>query len=134
MASCAVMTVRNKALDSSFDAWTKYYQSDENTPNAVVSYYGQGALLALGLALQIRAFTQNKQSLDDLMRLIWRKHGITLDGISEGGLDEAILELLGAGFSKLWNGIQTRYVFGVEDIPLQKWIGSNRVVVKSKTL
>jgi predicted metalloprotease with PDZ domain len=123
---------KQSLADSSFDAWTKYYQADENTPNAVVSYYGKGALLALGLDLQIRAFSKNKLSLDDLMRLIWRKHGITLDGIAEDGLDDLILELLGNGFSKIWADIKARYIFGVEDIPLQKWIGSNLVSVKIK--
>ena len=123
---------KQSLADSSFDAWTKYYQADENTPNAVVSYYGKGALLALGLDLQIRAFSKNKQSLDDLMRLIWQKHGITLEGITENGLDNLLLELLGDGFSKTWNDIKARYVFGVEDIPIQKWIDSNLVAVKLK--
>jgi predicted metalloprotease with PDZ domain len=123
---------KQSLADSSFDAWTKYYQADENTPNAVVSYYGKGALLALGLDLQIRAFSKNKQSLDDLMRLLWRKHGI--EGITEDGLDELIFELLGNGFSRTWNEMKSRYIFGVEDIPLQKWIGSNLISVKPKTL
>ena len=125
---------KQSLANSSFDAWTKYYQADENTPNAVVSYYGKGALLALGMDLQIRAFTKNRQSLDDLMRLIWRKHGITLDGIPEDGLDALIFELLGDGFNKIWDEIKTRYIFGVEDIPLQKWIGSNLISVKPKQL
>ena len=123
---------KQSLADSSFDAWTKYYQVDENTPNAVVSYYGKGALLALGLDLQIRAFSKNKQSLDDLMRLLWRKHG--RDGIAEDGLDALIDELLGSGFSKTWADIKARYIFGVEDVPLQKWIGSNLISVKPKTL
>jgi predicted metalloprotease with PDZ domain len=126
---------RNKQslADSSFDAWTKYYQADENTPNAVVSYYGKGALLALGLDLQIRAFSKNQKSLDDLMRLMWQKHGVTLDGISEDGLDDLILELLGSGFSKIWTEIKSRYIFGTEDIPIQKWIASKLVLVKPKS-
>ena len=124
---------KQSLADSSFDAWTKYYQADENTPNAVVSYYGKGALIALGLDLQIRAFTKNQRSLDDLMRMLWRKHGITFEGISENGLDDLILELLGSGFSKTWNEMKTRYIFGVEDIPLQKWIGSNLISVQTKT-
>ncbi|OWS70112.1 M61 family metallopeptidase [Polynucleobacter campilacus] len=126
---------RNKQslADSSFDAWTKYYQADENTPNAVVSYYGKGALLALGLDLQIRAFSKNQKSLDDLMRLIWQKHGVTLDGIAEDGLDDLISELLGSGFSKTWNEIKSRYIFGTEDIPIQKWITSKLVSVKPKS-
>jgi len=125
---------RNKQslADSSFDAWTKYYQADENTPNAVVSYYGKGALLALGLDLQIRAFSKHQKSLDDLMRLIWQKHGVTLDGIAEDGLDDLISELLGSGFSKTWNEIKSRYIFGTEDIPIQKWIASKLVLVRPK--
>lgn len=125
---------RNKQslADSSFDAWTKYYQADENTPNAVVSYYGKGALLALGLDLQIRAFSKNKKSLDDLMRLIWQKHGVTHDGITEDGLDDLIYTLLGSGFSKTWNETKAQYIFGVKDIPIQKWISSKLVSVKPK--
>ncbi len=123
---------KQSLADSSFDAWTKYYQADENTPNAVVSYYGKGALVALGLDLQIRAFSSNKKSLDDLMRLIWQRHGITLAGIGEDGLDQLILQLLGNGFTKTWNEIKARYIFGVEDVPLQKWIASTLVQVKPK--
>ena len=122
---------KQSLADSSFDAWTKYYQADENTPNAVVSYYGKGALLALGLDLQIRAFSKNKQSLDDLMRLLWNKH--SSNGIAEDGLDDLIYELLGENFSKTWHEIKTRYIFGVEDIPLQKWISSNVVTIKTKS-
>jgi predicted metalloprotease with PDZ domain len=123
---------KQSLADSSFDAWTKYYQADENTPNAVVSYYGKGALLAIGLDLQIRAFSKNKQSLDDLMRLLWRKHGS--EGITEDGLDNLIFELLGNGFNKTWADIKARYIFGVEDIPLQKWIDSKLISVKPKSL
>ncbi|MBU3578842.1 M61 family metallopeptidase [Polynucleobacter sp. 73C-SIWE] len=126
---------RNKQslADSSFDAWTKYYQADENTPNAVVSYYGKGALIALGLDLQIRAFSKNQKSLDDLMRLIWQRHGVKLDGIAEDGLDELMLELLGAGFSKIWTDMKARYIFGAEDIPIQKWIASKFISVRPKS-
>ncbi len=125
--------LKQSLADSSFDAWTKYYQADENTPNAVVSYYGKGALLALGLDLQIRAFSKNKKSLDDLMRLIWKTHGVTMHGIAEDGLDELILQLLGNGFSKTWHDMKSRYIFGSEDIPLQKWLNSKVISVKSKT-
>ena len=125
--------LKQSIADSSFDAWTKYYQADENTPNAVVSYYGKGALIALGLDLQIRAYSKNKKSLDDLMRLIWQKHGVTLDGITENGLDILIKDLLGDGFSKIWNDFKSRYIFGIEDIPVQKWITSKLISVKPKT-
>ena len=60
--------------DSSFDAWIKFYRRDENTPNAVVSYYAKGALVALALDLTLRSAGA---SLDDLMRLLWQRHGET---------------------------------------------------------
>ncbi|QWE30881.1 M61 family metallopeptidase [Polynucleobacter sp. Adler-ghost] len=124
--------LKQSLADSSFDAWTKYYQADENTPNAVVSYYGKGALLALGLDLKIRAFTNNQKSLDDLMRLIWKIHGVTLDGIAEDGLDDLMRTLLGARFNATWNEFKSRYIFGTEDIPIQKWIDSKFITVKQK--
>jgi predicted metalloprotease with PDZ domain len=89
-------------------------------------------LLALGLDLKIRAFTGNHKSLDDLMRLIWQTHGVTFDGIAEDGLDELILKLLGAKFSKTWNDFKSRYIFGVEDIPIQKWLDPKTISVKQK--
>jgi predicted metalloprotease with PDZ domain len=124
--------LKQSLADSSFDAWTKYYQADENTPNAVVSYYGKGALLALGLDLKIRTFTNNQKSLDDLMRLIWKIHGVTLDGIAEDGLDDLMRTLLGTGFNTTWNEFKSRYIFGTEDIPIQKWIDSKFITVKQK--
>ncbi|HZH05880.1 MAG TPA: PDZ domain-containing protein [Lautropia sp.] len=61
--------------ESSFDAWIKYYRQDENSPNAVVSYYVKGSLVALCLDLTIRARTRSRRSLDDVMRLMWRRYG-----------------------------------------------------------
>jgi predicted metalloprotease with PDZ domain len=33
---------KQSVAQSSFDAWTKFYQQDENAPNAIVSYYTKG--------------------------------------------------------------------------------------------
>jgi len=43
--------------ESSFDAWTKLYKPDENAPNAMISYYAKGALVALALDLILRERT-----------------------------------------------------------------------------
>lgn len=67
--------------ESSFDAWTKYYRQDENAPNAVVSYYLKGGLIALLLDLKLRA--ENRGTLDDLMRHLWREYGKTGKGVPE---------------------------------------------------
>lgn len=66
---------RQSLAQSSFDAWLKFYKPDENTPNAVVSYYGKGAQLALGLDLKIRLETAGRVSLDTVMAEAWRRYG-----------------------------------------------------------
>lgn len=60
--------------DSSFDAWIKFYRRNENTNNAVVSYYGKGALVGLLLDVHIRKLTNDQRSLDDVMRAAWKRY------------------------------------------------------------
>lgn len=55
---------------ASFDAWTKFYRVQENTPNATISYYTKGALVALCLDLTLR---QHGSSLDHAMRALWQR-------------------------------------------------------------
>ena len=66
---------KQSVAESSFDAWTRYYKQDENSPNALVSYYTKGSLVALALDLTIRHKTQEQRSLDDVMRLMWERFG-----------------------------------------------------------
>ncbi len=56
---------------ASFDAWVKFYRQDENTPNATISYYTKGALVALCLDLTLRR--EGKATLDDVMRALWQR-------------------------------------------------------------
>ena len=65
--------LKQSLADSSFDAWIKYYRQDENAPNSLVSYYQKGSLVAAALDLTIRAATKGRQSLDDVMRLLWKR-------------------------------------------------------------
>ena len=56
---------------ASFDAWVKYYRINENSPNATVSYYGKGALVALCLDLTLRA--EGHSDLDAVMRALMQR-------------------------------------------------------------
>jgi predicted metalloprotease with PDZ domain len=89
---------RQTLAESSFDAWTKYYRPDENTPNAVVSYYTKGALVALALDLKLRAETSNRISLDDVMRALWQRHG---QGEQRCGIGDEDIRLLAEELSGL---------------------------------
>lgn len=85
--------LRQSVAESSFDAWIKYYRQDENAPNAVVSYYTKGALIALALDLQLRAASDGRRSLDDVMRRLWQRHGLSGEGVAEDGLYAIVAEV-----------------------------------------
>ncbi len=81
--------------DSSFDAWTKFYKQDENAPNAIVSYYAKGALVALALDLKIRHETAGACSLDAVMRALWQRHGRNGIGLAEDAFAALATEVTG---------------------------------------
>jgi len=105
---------------SSFDAWTKFYRQDENAPNAIVSYYGKGALVAMALDLTIRQKTKGKRSLDDVMRLLWTRFGRDFErdgiGIAEDQMPALIKEATGLRLDKAI----AKWVYGTEDPPLER--------------
>lgn len=100
--------------ESSFDAWTKFYQPTENTPNAVVSYYGKGALVSLALDLTLRVETDGAVSLDDVMRTVWQRYGVLDEPVPEHGLEALAAETSGLDLSNFF----ARYVHGTDKLPL----------------
>ncbi len=114
---------RQSLAESSFDAWSKYYRQDENSPNAIVSYYTKGSLLAMTLDLTIRRASAGKKSLDDLMRLLWQKFGRDFyelakdgrqQGVTESQLQELIEQLSGIKMKTFFD----QYVRGTKELPL----------------
>jgi predicted metalloprotease with PDZ domain len=67
-------------LESSFDLWVDGYE--KGTPNKKVSVYSKGAIVAMILDLKIRKKFKEKRSLDDVMRLLWKKLGDLKRGYS----------------------------------------------------
>lgn len=86
---------RQSLAESSFDAWLKFYRPDENTPNAVISYYGKGAQLALGLDLKLRLDTEDRVSLDTVMQALWQRYGATETPAPEHALAAMAAEVSG---------------------------------------
>lgn len=66
---------KQSVTESSFDAWTKFYQQDASAINNIVSYYNKGAIIALCLDLHLRHDSRGQFSLDDVMRYLWQQHG-----------------------------------------------------------
>lgn len=103
---------------ASFEAWTKYYRPDENSPNTTSNYYAQGALVALCLDLSLR---ERNASLDLLMRQLWRAHGG--GPVSEADILAAVAALGGdslAGHLRAW-------VHGTDELPLRELLAGHGV-------
>ena len=97
---------------SSFDAWVKYYRSDENTPNATISYYAKGSLVALALDLTLRS--EGHGTLDDVMRALWASSGG--GPVTEADIGAALQQVGGRSF----------------DVELAAWVhGTGELPVRS---
>ena len=95
--------------EASFDAWVKYYRSDENTPNATVSYYAKGSLVALALDLSLRAGSGN---LDQVMRRLWSR---TAGGpVAEADIADALQQVAGRSLA----AELAAWVHGRDELPL----------------
>jgi len=106
------------------DAWTKYYRADENTPNATVSYYAKGALVALALDLTLRA--RGRGSLDDVMRLLWQR--CAERGLTEDDIAQALHEVAGRGLT----AELAAWVHGTGELPLQPLLAAAGVRWRSE--
>lgn len=103
--------------ESSYYTWTKFYKQGEDAINNIVSYYGKGALIAIWLDLSIRKSAEQTQSLDDVMRLLWQRHGKSETGTSDADLVNAIAEVGGAELaSSLENHLIAREPFTLKGI------------------
>ncbi|MCJ9709324.1 PDZ domain-containing protein, partial [Bordetella hinzii] len=125
---------KQSVAESSFDAWTRYYKQDENSPNALVSYYTKGSLVALGLDLLIRRDSRGQHSLDDVMRLLWQRYGRDFyrgrpQGLGEDEFPALVREATGVDARRF---IQ-RHAYGRADVPLAELLAPHGISVQWKT-
>lgn len=100
---------------ASFDAWVKYYRSDENTPNATISYYAKGSLVALALDLSLR---RDGGSLDAVLRRLWEASGG--GPIVEADIAAALAEVGGRPYTREL----AEWVHGTGELPLQELLAA----------
>jgi len=115
---------QQSVAEASFDAWVKYYRGDENTPNATVSYYTKGSLVALALDLSLRCGAHG--SLDALMRGLWsRSHG---GAIGEADIAQVLQQLAGPSLPAELE----RWVHGTGELPLAKLLAQAGVALQAE--
>ncbi len=114
---------------ASFDAWVKYYRPDENTPNATVSYYTKGALVALCFDLTLRSESRPTQgasagaTLDDVMRALWQR--CKAGPMREADFEQALLTLGHRSYAPEL----ARWVHGRAELPLKELLQQHGVAV-----
>ncbi len=106
--------LKQSLADSSFDAWIKFYQPNENANNAQVSYYLKGTMAALAFDLALRLETNNESSLDSIMLSLWEEYGKNNIGVPEGKIEELIKQ---AANDKL-NNLVDNALYTTKDLPL----------------
>ncbi|MCL5742281.1 MAG: peptidase M61 [Betaproteobacteria bacterium] len=107
---------------ASFDAWVKYYRQDENTPNATVSYYTKGSLVALCLDLTLRR--EGKTTLDEVMRDLWKR--CAGGPMTEADLRAELASLAGRSFDNELD----QWVHSTAELPLAELLAAHGVALK----
>jgi predicted metalloprotease with PDZ domain len=106
--------------EASFDAWIKFYRPDANTPNATISYYHKGGLVALLLDLEIRRATENRRSLDDVMRALWAESGRPDVGFPERRVEDVASEIAGRDLRPLLE----QWIRGTQELDFAPWLAA----------
>ncbi len=111
--------------DASFDAWVKYYRQDENTPNATISYYTKGALVALCLDLSLRGEPAREAAgaatLDTVMRMLWER--CDAGPMSREDVEAVLRQVAGRSYADEL----AAWVDGTGELPLQPLLAAHGV-------
>ncbi len=99
--------------EASWDAWIKAYRPNENSPNATISYYTKGAVIALLLDALIIKNSQGTATLDTLMQNMYQRYYKELDKpFTEEELKAALAQLTNSNLDSFFE----EYINGVEGI------------------
>ena len=122
------------AEESSVDAWFEKYPL-YNEPGYSVSYYNKGQLLGLGLDIVIRDATNDRASLDDVMRKMNQDYAqkgrfypdsAGIRSVAQEVVKEAVPD------AKLdLADFFARYVAGTDELPLADWLSRAGLALKS---
>lgn len=97
--------------DSSLDLWLDGY-SPLGAPDRKVSIYVKGSLVALMLDLTIRKHSDNRHSLDDLMRHLWKAFAQEGKGYTSKDIEDTASALAGTDLASFFKD----YIYGTKPI------------------
>ena len=94
---------------ASYNSWSDGpFGTSGDEPGKTISYYDKGPLVGLLLDFDIRNATQNKHSLDDVMRLLyWKYYKEKGRGFTEAELQSACEEVAGVSLKNIFEYVYT---------------------------
>jgi len=98
--------------ESSLLAWVDLYKPTEEFRNRSVSYYLKGLLVSFCLDLEIRQRTENRASLDTVLRALWDRYNRDGRGVGEDELAPIASAAVGVDLAPFF----ARYVTGTDEI------------------
>jgi predicted metalloprotease with PDZ domain len=105
--------------ESSFDAWVKFNLATANDMNSTVSFYESGALVSFLLDLELRHRSDNRLSLDTLLREMYTRFPVSGPGFTTENLIETLNELSNTRFEEFFSD----FVYGTKQYPFEDLVG-----------
>ncbi|MCB0516694.1 MAG: M61 family metallopeptidase, partial [Bacteroidetes bacterium] len=117
--------------DASFDTWIKFYRKNENSVNANVSYYVKGAAVAFMLDALIRANSEGKNSLDDVLRHLYQHYYQELGrGFTDAELKTTLEKFTQTNLDQFY----ADYIYGTKALDYPKYLSMLGLAVEAETM
>jgi len=108
------------AAQSSFDAWMLFFNRSENASNTTISYYDKGCALGMLLDLAIRYESKNQNSLDDVMRELYKVYYKNKKrGFTDMEFRNVCEKMAGSPLNEIFDA----YIPTVQEIDYAKYLG-----------
>lgn len=121
-----------KYISAKEASFTGFYFRPQNYKENMLDFYAKGELIALVMDLEIRHKTQNKKSLDDVMRYMYKNYGLKNKGIAEDEMEEIFKKATGADLKDIFKD----YVENTKEIKIEKYLNyaGLKLEVKEKNI
>lgn len=115
-------------VESSFDAWVKYWKNNRQAFNSETDYYDRGANVSLALDMEIRRHSKNKHSLDDVMKTMFQRYRLKDKGYTVENFRSVAEEYAGTSLEKFFDD----YVFGTAKLPWEESLAAAGLIMSPK--
>lgn len=94
--------------ESSYDIWLHFFNRNANRNDVIISYYDKGPILGLLMDIEIRRLTDNRKSLDDVMRALYYNYHIDQNrGFTEEEFWQTCADVAGSPLEEMRRYVDT---------------------------